>query len=215
MDELKKEQIRTIVFASVCVVLGLLFCIIPLQTLSVIETIICFVLLIYGVICILAYCLANTDLKDAWLLIRGCISTALGLLLIFIGALFVILLGVFVVLIGAIYIKSSIDDKKKNDSTWWIGLVIGIVLAVLGAVVAILCNTNLAKNIVMVIFGVTLVLTGLVRIVYLFLLHKELHSIIPSKQEESDESEKEKTEVSEVVEVEKTTEKTEDSESGE
>ena len=58
MDKLKKEQIKATVIASLCIVFGILFCIMPSKTFGIVETIVCVALLLYGVISILIYCFA-------------------------------------------------------------------------------------------------------------------------------------------------------------
>lgn len=178
MNTLKKEQILAIAISSICIVFGILFCAIPLQTLSFIETIACVILLVYGIVCLLAYCLKNTEVREWSLFLKGAISTAVGLLVMFIGALFVICLGLVVALSGAVYIKTAVDEKKEGDKSWWVSLIIGVAFALVGLSVAILYNTALAKNAIMIVFGIGLILDGVVRLIYTFVIHKQLRSLL-------------------------------------
>ena len=190
MNTLKKEQIIAIAISSVCILFGILFCVIPLQTLSVIETLVCAALLVYGIITLLAYCLKNTEVREWSLFLKGAIATALGLLVMFVGALFVICLGIVVALSGVIYIKTAIDEKKEDDKSWWVSLLIGVALALVGLSVAILYNTPLAKNAVMIVFGIGLIIDGIVRLIYTFVIRKQLRSLITKKDSDVENEEK-------------------------
>ncbi len=182
MDELKKAQIKAICLSAVCIVSGILFCAIPSKTLGLIETLVCVVFLVVGVVSLIGYCLMNSETKSWTLFIQGAVLTTLGLLIMFVNSLFVICLGVLLAVSGAVYIKSSIDDKKSGDKTWWVALIIGILIVFAGIAVAILYNTEIAKNIVMRIFGISLLFDGIVRIIYIFIAHKEFHALISLKK---------------------------------
>ncbi len=187
LDDIKKEQIKSIVLSSVCIVLGILFCIIPLKMHMFVETVVCFAILLYGIAAIVVYCLWNAEDKSMTLLIKGAAATAVGLLLIFVPALLVVCMGLIVVLSGAIYIKSAILDKKAGDTKWWIAVIFGVVLAVLGIITIILYNTAVGAKIAMIIYGITIILDGSVRLFYTFVIQKELHSLF-EKQETTEEA---------------------------
>ena len=182
MKNLNKEQIKAIVLASISIVLGVLFCIFRLEMLGALETIACMALLIYGVIEVVIYCVVNTENREFITLLKGALATALALLIIFVGAVFVVILGLIIVFSGAIYIVSAVKDKKEKISGWLFGFVIGVFLVLSGLAVAILYNTKIAANIVMTIFGITLLFDGIVRLIYVFLAHKTLYMFV-SKDE--------------------------------
>lgn len=174
MNELTKEQIKSLIISSVLVCLGILFVVLRSGMLGVIETIVCFALLGFGVIEIMIYCFLNTENRDYSKLIIGAVATVLALLLIFVGVLFVIILGVVVAISGALYIKRAIQDKKAGVKNWWGSLIIGIIVFALGLSVAILYNLKSLKDLIMILFGITLIFEGISGLVFTFVLHKEL-----------------------------------------
>lgn len=213
MDKLKKEQIKAIVIASICIVLGILFCIMPVKILGIVETIVCVALLLYGVVSIVIYCLAMTETRDPTRLFLGAAATALAVLIIFVKYFFIISLGLIIVLSGVIYLKSAVDDKKKAEKNWWIGLIVGIFLIVAGVLVAVLCWTTIAASIVMRIFGVTLILDGVIRLIYVFAIRKEISKLFRKNEKgqlelnEKALEEKEKQDAEKVQKIEKNKEK--------
>lgn len=190
MNELKKEQIKAIVWSSIFIIFGVLFCAMPSKMMTAIETIVCVSLIVYGVVNIFVYCLVNSESKEIARLLKGAVATGIAILLMFVNAVFVFCLGLVVVISGVIYIVSAVKDKKAEDKKWWTGLVIGIVLSVVGLAISILFNTKITQNIVMVIFGITLIADGVVRLIYIFVAHREIHSILTQlKNEETIEPE--------------------------
>lgn len=175
MNNLTKEQIKALIMALVSLICGVLFCVLRVEMLGALETIACMALLLYGVIEVVIYCVVSTDSRDASTLLKGAVSTGFALLIIFVGAVFVVVLGLIIVLSGVVYIRSSIFDKKKNESGWLLAFIIGVLLVCSGLTVAVLYNTKLAREIVMMIFGITLIFDGVVRLVYVFLAHKSLY----------------------------------------
>ena len=184
MNTLKKEHIKSIIMASVCVVFGLLFCIIPIKMLAFLETASFIILFGYGVLMILSYCVVNTEVREPIKLLKASIALGLGILLICINSVLVICLGLIIVISGALYIRAAVIDKKNNDKNWWTSLVIGIVLVLLGVTVAILYNTAVAENIVMIFYGIIIIIDGILRLVYTFILHREVKILLSKDNEE-------------------------------
>lgn len=183
MNELKKEQIKAIILSSIFIIFGVLFCAMPTKMMTTIETVVCVALIVYGVVNIFVYCLVNSESKEISRLLKGALATGIAILLMFVGAIFVFCLGLIVVLSGVVYIVSAVKDKKANDKKWWTGLVVGIALSVAGLAISILFNTKIAQNIVMVVFGITLIADGIIRLIYIFVAHRELHSILSRMKE--------------------------------
>ena len=203
MNDIKKEQLKAIIISSVMLVLGVLFIALKDEMLGMLQTVVCFALLAFGIIEIVIYCFLNTEDRDYSKLVIGALATALALLLIFVGILFVIILGLVVAVSGVMFIKSSIDDKKEGDKQWWIGLIIGILFLILGVAVAILYNIDVLKNIIMIIFGATLIFEGIMGFVFVFILHKVIRLNFGKKGTEEGEEKTESVEENEVVEVKK------------
>ena len=190
MNEIKKEQLKAIIISSVALVLGILFIVLKDEMIGMLQTIACFTLLVFGIIQIMVYCFLNTENKDYSKLIIGAVSTLLAVLLIFVNILFVIILGIIVAISGIVFIKSAIDDKKSGDKQWWITLAVGILFLILGISVAILYNIDVLKSIIMIIFGITLIIEGIMGFVFVFILHKVIRlNFLKKDTEESKEDE--------------------------
>lgn len=184
MKDLKKEQIKALVLGVVSIVVGLLFCIFRIEMFGMVETLVCFGLLGFGVIEIIIYCVVNTDSRSPIILVRGAIATFFALLIIFVNAVLVVALALIIVLSGVVYIRSAIQDKKDKVSNWALGLVLGVALIVAGVVSAVLYNTSIAKDIVMPILGLTFIADGIIRLIFVFVLHKEIRLIIEKVEQD-------------------------------
>lgn len=198
MNDIRKEQLKAIIISSVALVLGVLFIVLKEEMLGLLQTVVCFALLAFGIIEIVIYCFLNTEDRDYSKLIIGAVATVLALLLIFVGILFVIILGLIVAISGVMFIKSSIDDKKEGDKQWWISLIIGVLFLILGVSVAILYNIEVLKNIIMIIFGATLIFEGIMGFVFVFILHKVIRLNFGKKEKSAEEEGAEETETEEV-----------------
>ena len=202
MNDIRKEQLKAIIISSVALVLGVLFIVLKEEMLGMLQTVVCFALLAFGIIEIVIYCFLNTEDRDYSKLIIGAVATVLALLLIFVGILFVIILGLIVAVSGVMFIKSSIDDKKEGDKQWWISLIIGVLFLILGVSVAILYNIEVLKNIIMIIFGATLIFEGIMGFVFVFILHKVIRLNFGKKEKSADEESAEDAETEEEMKVE-------------
>ena len=191
-----KLVIHTIV-ASLCLIVGILFCVIPTQTLGAIQTISMIAFLAIGFIATIIYCLAPEGYHNMKWLGLGVVFIGLGLLLVYVSAAFVIALALLLILSGAINLYNGIKKYKvSKQKDLWFEMIFGAVVAILGLTALVLSSTKLAENIVMIVFGVLLILKGVFDIVLLFALKKETVSIksLINSQAESEQPEEIKTE---------------------
>ena len=191
-----KLVIHTIV-ASLCLIVGILFCIIPTQTLGAIQTISMIAFLAIGFIATIIYCLAPEGYHNMKWLGIGVVFIGLGLLLVYVSATFVITLALLLILSGAINLYNGIKKYKvSKQKDLWFEMIFGAVVALLGLTALVLSSTKLAESIVMIVFGVLLILKGVFDIVLLFALKKETVSIksLINSQSESEQPEEIKTE---------------------
>lgn len=202
MEDIRKEQLKAIIISSIATVLGVLFIVLKAEMIGMLQTIACFALLAFGIIEIVIYCFLNTEDRDYSKLIIGAIATALALLLIFVNILFIIILGLIVAFSGIVFIKSSIADKKECDKQWWISLLIGILFLILGIAVAVLYNFEVLKNIIMIIFGATLIIEGIMGFVFVFILHKVIRLNFGKKEKSANQESEVETESEEEKETE-------------
>ncbi len=177
MNILKREKIKSIVMSVAAIILGILFCVIPNESLSVIETIASICLIAYGTIGIFVYSFTPVLFRESMMLINGVFCIGLGLLIIFVPSFFVFGVGLVVALNGLERFGYSFDVKEVHDKYWWIDMIAGLFMFALGVTTIILCNTSVATNILMIYFGVSVALDGLLNLILIFALHREIKRV--------------------------------------
>lgn len=174
MNILKKEKTRVVITSVLMIVLGILFCALPEQSLSTLETIVAAVLIFVGIIYIIGFCFAPDFSREASLLIVGLLATALGIMVIFVPSSLVLGIGLFAGFSGLRRIGFSIDSKYMGDRNWWIDLAYGLFVFVLGVLLIIFRCTSIAVNAVMIYMGVSLLIEGIMNLVLVFALKREV-----------------------------------------
>ena len=81
-------------------------------------------------------------------------------------------------------IKIANDLKVAEVSKWWIELIFGIVILLIGLVIVVMCNTKIAREILMIIFGVSLLVNGILSLVSYFILDFKLKKLNEKQQNE-------------------------------
>lgn len=168
-----KKKLESVIISAALIVVGLLFCVLPSSVIDIIETVILVGVLIYGGVCMLVYCFTPADFRNNAHLFKAAISLCLGLLLIFVRSFFVSVFGLVILVSGVKTALSSRVYKAVGDKKWYMELLIGLLLFVLGTVVIILSNTNVAKKIVLIILGLSLVIQGAINFAFMFYLRAE------------------------------------------
>ena len=166
---LKNKSFQLLVVSIVCVIFGILFCILTETMLDFLQTVLCFVALVYGGFHLVSYCLISYEDKQLDNLIHGIIPFAIGMLLMFVPSFFIIAVGVIVFALGIFRLIGAI---RKKEEGWIVDLVFSIFFIIVGVVLVVLCNTNIGKHIVMIYLGVTLILEGVTNFVILYLTKK-------------------------------------------
>jgi hypothetical protein len=177
MNFLKREKVNSVVLSCVFIVLGLLFCIVPNKSLSIIETIASVCLIAFGVVSLFLYCFTPILFRDSSSLVNAILAICLGLLISFIPSFFVFGVGLVVAFNGLERFGYSLDLKEVGDKKWWIDCVSGIIIFALGITTVILCNTSVASSILMIYFGISIILDGVINLTLIFALHREITKV--------------------------------------
>ena len=172
-----KKKLESIIISAVIIVVGLLFCVLSTNVIEIIETVVLVGALIYGGVCMLIYCFTPADFRDNKYLIKTAICLGFGLLLIFIRSFFISAFGLLILVSGAKTALSARVYKAVGDNKWYMELLVGLFIAILGAVVILLSNIDVAKKVVLVILGVSLILHGLINYAFMFWLRAERENI--------------------------------------
>lgn len=179
MKFLKNLQINALVTALVYIVLGILFILIPSVVTTSLAAILGVALVVTGVIYIVDY-------FRRWDIEYRSNGLAIGILMIF-GALFMLLqsdvvvtiipllLGLAVIVSGAIKLQNAIVFFRSEDKLWIPTAILSLVCLVLGVI--IMMNPFAAFNALIVLIGVSLLVSGLTDLVIIFLMSRRVKHI--------------------------------------
>lgn len=170
--ELTKKEKRTFVLSIVLIVLGVLFCVLSQPMRDIIETICCVVSLAYGGFYLIAYCVVSNDTREVSQLFQAILAIVIGFLIMFVRSFFVMAVGILIAGTGISRIMVGVKMKRVNEKDWWHELIVGLILAVLGVVLVILCNTKVASIVVMIYLGVLLILSSALNLYMIYARHK-------------------------------------------
>lgn len=196
MNIFQKGKLQVIISAVVMIILGILFCALPEKSLNTLEVVVAGTLIFIGMINIFAFCFAPDFSRESGILLIGIIGIGLGVLVIFVPNSLVLALGIYTAFSGIKRVLYSIDLKTFGERNWWIDLSVGLFAFVLGVLLIVLRGTSLANNAVMIFMGVSLLLEGVLDLVMLFVLKREVAKF--KKIFNSDMVEIEKTEKSDI-----------------
>ena len=102
------------------------------------------------------------------------VAIALGILVMFIPSSLVLGIGLIAGLTGLKRLGLAIDARYLGDRNWWIDLVFGLAVFVLGMLLIIFRCTSIAVNAVMIYMGVALIVYGIMNLVLIFALKREI-----------------------------------------
>lgn len=170
---LKKENIFKTILAVACLVIGILFLVLLGRMVDFVESALCTILIIVGIVCILIYCILPADNKVYSVMFFGILASVLGFLILLVPRFFGIALSVIIGAGGILLLTNAVKLKKLGSKAWIINLVVGIVICAMSAVSIILSGTSVAKNILAIFFGVNILVQGIYDTVALIILVKK------------------------------------------
>ena len=175
VNELEKDVMkkhRKITASKICgSVLSIAFGLILLVWSNAAITVICKIfgafLVIGGVVLIVSFLIDREGIRSILSVIGGAIAVVLGMYIFMkpetLAKFFAVILGVIILINGIIDIKEAITMAQRHYSKWYVSLIIGIVISVLG-LLAIFRPMGLA-NLIVAFLGVVLILNGIFDIV--------------------------------------------------
>ena len=143
----------------------------PAGTLSGLSVFLGIMLLLSGIGSIISYCTTRKFVLGAgWILIEGILTSLLGIFALcnttFVAGSLPIMAGMWIIILGIIRIISSFDMKKLMFKGWWIDIIWGALLIVLGVLSFFQPIINVI--IITVFTGLFLVLSGISMLVNLY-----------------------------------------------
>lgn len=168
------EKVKTIIFSGLLITFGILFCVMPQRFVGVLEIIVSIFLILFGLINLFGFCCSPTFLRDPFMLFESIVLIVAGFLIDLISNMFVLILGLIIIVFGIKKIFAAVNIKKTLKKDWWIDLIFGIVILILGLIIAILCGTKIVQSAVIILLGCSLIFNGIINLITLFVLHREL-----------------------------------------
>ena len=189
-----KQNRVTSILSLFYIVLGVLFCIIPLQMLSFLESTLCFLFLAYGGVILFAYSLSSVVLNNRMLMLSAILAVILGVLLLFVRSFLLLALAVCLLLLA---ITKILVLKKFEINNWYkyclLSLLIIEICAFITLVVFFILND--LKMISMIIIGICLIFEFLVNAVTMYINYRNYKTInrVETDEDEKLDNEKEST----------------------
>ena len=181
----KKENLKLTLLTLTYLILGVIFCAMPIKMFNMAESLLCALLLGVGGICVVLYALMPQEDKIFKLLLYGIIAVVLGLCMAMLPRFFGIILAVIAGLGGLLLFIESLKTRKKSDKTWITDFVVGLIVVVLALVAIVLSGTNAAKHILAIFYGVIFLIQAVYGVIQMFvILNKENHAneIVESRE---------------------------------
>lgn len=169
----KKENLKKTIFTFCYLLLGVLFCALLTKMFNFAEFILCYFLLVSGIICVVVYSLMPSEDKDFRLLVFGILALLFGFFMLLWPRFFGLFLSAIICYSGVSLIISSLKQKKNQEHGWVTEFVVGVIVTSLSLVTAILSGTNTAKNILSIFFGLILLINGGLGLAELIMLAKK------------------------------------------
>ena len=143
-----------------CIVLGIVICIWPGTILLTLCRVAGLAILIFGIYRLII-CLKGDHNQGGFLLL-GIVLCALGIWILSSPGSFLklipIVIGLVLIYHGVKECYTCIQIKRRHDSKWWVGLVVGILAIVFG--IFLIRGAFLALEIGMIILGIALIYMG-------------------------------------------------------
>ncbi len=156
----KKENFKKTILTFCYILLGILFCVLLSKMFNFVEYVLCYILLVAGIVCIIIYSLMSVDDKSFGMLAFGIIAVVIGFFMLLWPRFFGIALSAIICYSGVSLIISALKQRQRKEQGWVTEFVIGIIVTTLALVTAILSGTNVAKNILSIFIGVMLLING-------------------------------------------------------
>ncbi len=160
LKKLAQNRIVSYVIASVCIALGVCFCVVSETMLSFFETAICFALIIYGAFNLVVYCLVDSDSKQRSAVFKGIVAIFIGLLIIFVRAFFMIAIGIIIGVVSLLRIIRAVKMQELKIKNWIYLLVVSIILLAANITLIVLSICAISKVTLMIVVGAILCVQG-------------------------------------------------------
>lgn len=190
---LDKNQWKILIISTLCVIFGVLFCCLSGTMLDTMKTVLASVVLVYGGICMVCYCVVSLEIRNVTTLMHALVSISLALLVLFISSFFVSAVAGVIAIFGIVRVVGEVKSKKQKGNFLVSMLVVGIVEIVSSVVLIVFANVNMSVAVVTIYTGVLLILEGLMNLVSIYVTIKSQKIIKKIEEELIEEESSQKT----------------------
>ncbi len=188
MKELfKRYNIFKAVMSLVLIVLGVCLICIPNATLISICYFAAGFVVFYGICAVVNYFIYGLE---PYGFIKGLCATTLGIVAIIFAPqivsakVFAVIIGIFLLVSGFIKIQTAMDYRSYGFKYWWMNLIYSAILIVFSIVM--MCYPFEAQRIFLIVFGVELIVDGIMELVSLFVLKGKIRRLKNKIKDELD-----------------------------
>lgn len=171
-----KERSKRLVNAILLMVIGILMTIFSAFAVNLFAYTLGTIFLVIGVFYVVM-CFLGFALFDPWLLLQGILNLVIGSIAVadpnaFTTWVFYIA-AFFLIYQGVLEIAYSFDLKVMQVKNWWLDVAYGILMIALSiTVIAMDLSNGVGANILMIVGGIALFISGLVEAIFILFLHR-------------------------------------------
>jgi len=183
---LNKENKTNFLSAIAYFLVGVMFIVLPIIMLSSFESMICYLLLVYGGIILFANCVSPVVFQNKKLLISSIVSVVLGILLLLIRSFFVLVIGLFILwlVLFKIFVLKRVSNSKNVN--WFLYLALCIIESLVFIFIIVSFILNKMLNISMILMGSCLILESVINI-FMLIRNQQIYEKELSKKSEENE----------------------------
>jgi uncharacterized membrane protein HdeD (DUF308 family) len=177
MNFIVKERSERIIDAIMLIIIGTLMCIFTGAAVDVFVMVSGIACLVFGVLFIVAY-FGTFLIHDPSLLLRGLFWILIGSVILSNPGIYIYIVvfavSFFLIYDGISEIAYATDLAGLKIKNWWVDLIMGILALGFGiAILAVEFAGGNSVQLVVILSGASLILTGILELVLIFALHRD------------------------------------------
>ena len=176
----KKDKLNIIVYTAF-IIIGILFCLLKENALDIVESIVSFCVLIYGIFLLVVYSSQSKANRNKKLLTDGLVFSAIGTVLNYFPSMFVFGCGLIIALSAFGGVLEALK-LKNNNQRYKLKFSLCLTSTVLGIVCMFFSNMEIAANTISLIFGLSMIIQSILNLIVHFAIDKRLEDLSKSRE---------------------------------
>lgn len=178
---LRNAKVKETLLFAIFIVTGIIFCVLPKDSLDVFVLVISIFFIAYGVIFLIGYCTSPRDLRDYSFLLESILTILLGIFLDFFPSMFIIFICLLLIVVSIRKFIYSLAYKKSGEKFWWSQAVVSGIIIALSITIFILCLLKIEQGSLSILLGTMLSLCGAFYILFLYTLQRRFDKFLKEK----------------------------------